>query len=555
MFLTTMISNNLFITSSVMVLASILIAAIAVDSSYAFIKAFQQRGYSRRAYLDWVYKDGGKYSMRELNVALFSIFSYMLFITLFGVFHYALVAYIGLVFILGFNVLFHHSQVKVERQKLDNTSRVKRLKILLLVMMTVICIAFISLMNYLIFTLELEFFKIIGYSVLGLLPIIMPMMVALADFIVQPIEYGRRKHYKRISKEKLEKNEKLITIGITGSFGKTSVKNILATILSEKFSVLASPKSYNTPMGISKTILEDYSDQEIFIAEMGARHVGDIKELAKYIPCDIGVITSVSRQHLEGFKTLDNILDTKFELAQNLKKDGVMFYSGDNDGSKTLYERNQGEKHIISIASDNDGIISASNFNISECGSTFVLTINGETKNVSTVLLGKHSISNILLAVKVANYLGLDNEQIAKGIEKIAPVPHRMQILKGVDGVTVIDDSYNANPHGAKAACEILKMFKTKKIVITSGLVELGNLEQLENKKLGENLATSTDEVILIGKNRVKPIVAGLITANYSEENIHIVDSLEDAMTILSQIMQNGTTVLFLNDLPDSYLT
>ena len=555
MFLTTMISNNLFITSSVMMLASILIAAIAVDSSYAFIKAFQQRGYSRRAYLDWVYKDGGKYSMRELNVALFSIFSYMLFITLFGVFHYALVAYIGLVFILGFNVLFHHSQVKVERQKLDNTSRVKRLKILLLVMMTVICIAFISLMNYLIFTLELEFFKIIGYSVLGLLPIIMPMMVALADFIVQPIEHGRRKHYKRISKEKLEKNEKLITIGITGSFGKTSVKNILATILSEKFSVLASPKSYNTPMGISKTILEDYSDQEIFIAEMGARHVGDIKELAKYIPCDIGVITSVSRQHLEGFKTLDNILDTKFELAQNLKKDGVMFYSGDNDGSKTLYERNQGEKHIISIASDNDGIISASNFNISECGSTFVLTINGETKNVSTVLLGKHSISNIMLAVKVANYLGLDNEQIAKGIEKIAPVPHRMQILKGVDGVTVIDDSYNANPHGAKAACEILKMFKTKKIVITSGLVELGNLEQLENKKLGENLATSTDEVILIGKNRVKPIVAGLITANYSEENIHIVDSLEDAMTILSQIMQNGTTVLFLNDLPDSYLT
>ena len=152
MFLTTMISNNLFITSSVMMLASILIAAIAVDSSYAFIKAFQQRGYSRRAYLDWVYKDGGKYSMRELNVALFSIFSYMLFITLFGVFHYALVAYIGLVFILGFNVLFHHSQVKVERQKLDNTSRVKRLKILLLVMMTVICIAFISLMNYLTVT-------------------------------------------------------------------------------------------------------------------------------------------------------------------------------------------------------------------------------------------------------------------------------------------------------------------------------------------------------------------------------------------------------------------
>ena len=555
MFLTTMISNNWIISLCVMVITSVLIAGIAVDSSYAFIKAFQQRGYSRSSYLDWVYKDCGKYTVREAHVSLFSIFSYVLFVTLFGIFSYSLIAYLGLVFIAGFNILFHHSQVEVERQKLDYTSRIKRLHIALFVIMIIMCFGLITLMDYLIFAKEITFFRFFGYSVLGLIPIIMPVMVALADIIVQPIENGRRKYYKKIAKEKLEKNKELITIGITGSFGKTSVKNILATILLEKYTVLASPKSYNTPMGISKTILEDYDNQQVFIAEMGARHKGDIRELAEFIPCDIGVITSVSPQHLEAFKTLDNILDTKFEIAENLKKDGVMFYSGDNEGSKKLYERNQGDKHIISIAPDNSGIISASNIDISESGSTFTLTINGESKEVSTVLLGKHNISNILLAVLVADSLSLNIEQIANGIEKISPIPHRLQILKGADGVTVIDDSYNANPHGVQAGCEILKMFKTKKIVITSGLVELGDLEQDENRKLGELLAESTDEVILIGKTRVTPIVEGLITANFKEEHIHIVDSLDNGMTILSQIIQKGTTVLFLNDLPDSYLT
>ncbi|MEG2002765.1 MAG: cyanophycin synthetase, partial [Clostridia bacterium] len=148
----------------------------------------------------------------------------------------------------------------------------------------------------------------------------------------------------------------------------------------------------------------------------------------------------------------------------------------------------------------------------------------------------------------------LNIDEIKSGIEKLQPIPHRLQLIDCANGVTVIDDSYNANPHGVKSACEVLALFDGKKIVVTSGLVELGNMENYENKSLGEHLSACASEVILIGAQRATPIVEGLLEQNYNKDKIHICGDLSAATEVLKEIAESGDTVLFLNDLPDSYL-
>lgn len=534
-------------------ITSIVLAFVSVYGSYAFLKAFQQRGYKKIGYLMWLYKDNGKYTSRKLNVTLLSVFSYILFLTLFGVFGFIWVSYLAFSFFVVFNIVYGHSQRKDERQKLEQTSRMKRLEGTLIVLNFAINWGLILFIQLLMMKMPSELWTFVGYSIVCLLTLVFPFLVIASDWIMYPIEKARRNHYKKVALAKLEKNKDVINIGITGSFGKTTVKNILGTILAEKYSVLITQKSYNTPMGIAKSLIEGYDGQEIFIAEMGARRKGEIKELAQFIPCKIGVITAVSRQHLEGFKTLDNIMDTKFELVENLREGGVMFFGGDNDGAVKLFERATCEKHMASVDKKIDGI-AVSDMKVSNKGSSFVLTVGENMVEVSTRLLGKHNISNIVLAVSVANYLGLSIAQIKSGIEKIQSIPHRLELIESSNGVTVIDDSYNANPHGVKSACEVLKLFDGKKYVVTSGLVELGNMEKFENKSLGNNLANCTDGVILVGKQRALPIVEGLLENNYDKDNIRICDDIKEATEILSEILSVGDTVLFLNDLPDSYL-
>ncbi|MEG2002621.1 MAG: Mur ligase family protein, partial [Clostridia bacterium] len=373
---------------------SYILSVVSVYSSYAFLKAFQQRGYKKTGYLRWLYKDNGKYTSRRLNVTLFSVFSYILFLTLFGVFNFPLVSYLAFAFFVIFSVIYGHSQRKNERQKLDRTSRMKRLEATLVVVNFGVYWGLISLFGYIMEANPISLWNYIGYSGVCLLTIVFPFFVIISDWIMFPIEHLRREHYKKLALAKLSKNKDVINIGITGSFGKTTVKNILGTILAEKYSVLITANSYNTPMGISKSLIDSYVSQDIFVCEMGARRKGEIKELAEFIPCKIGVITSVSRQHLEGFKTLENILDTKFELVENLLPNGAMFFSGDNDGSIKLFDRAKCEKHMTSVNSEKEGI-SVTNIEVTKQGSKFTLKIGESTREVSTKLLGKHNISNI----------------------------------------------------------------------------------------------------------------------------------------------------------------
>jgi UDP-N-acetylmuramoyl-tripeptide--D-alanyl-D-alanine ligase len=380
--------------------------------------------------------------------------------------------------------------------------------------------------------------------------------VLFANYLVKPIENKINKKFYYDASKKIKELNNIISVGITGSYGKTSTKFITATILEEKYKVLKTPDSYNTPMGISKVINNDMSDEyDIFIAELGATHIGDIDEVAVLTNPTIGLITSIGPCHLETFKSIDNIMRTKYELIERLPNDGTSIFNYDNEYVKKLADKTFKEKILYGIENIENTDIFATDIRVSETGSTFTLCINElGTIECKTKLLGKHNILNILAGCAVAKVLGLTLEQMAAGISKIESVKHRLELIDPGTGVIVIDDAFNSNPDGAKAALDVLDEFKDRrKIIVTPGMVELGEIEEEENEKFGEYISKVCDVVILVGEKRTAPIVKGFQKLKYSSENLFIVNSLDEASEILKSLTKVNDVVLFENDLPDTY--
>ncbi len=380
--------------------------------------------------------------------------------------------------------------------------------------------------------------------------------MAGAIYIANPIEKNINQKYYTVASNKIKNMKNVKSIGITGSYGKTSTKFFSATILSEKYKVLNTPESYNTPMGISKIINNDLDENfDIFIAELGATKVGDIDEVAKLTNPEIGIITSIGPCHLETFKSIDNIMRTKYELIENLPDDGVAIFNYDNEYVKKLADKTFKEKILYGIENIEDTDVFATDIKVSSKGSTFSLCINGlGTIECETRLLGAHNIHNILAGAAIAKVMGLTLQEIKMGISKIESVEHRLQLIDPGTGVIVIDDAFNSNPDGAKAALDVLDSFKdNRKIIVTPGMVELGEIEEKENEKFGENIAKVCDIAILVGKKRTTPIYNGLKRKTFNEDNLYVVNSLDEASELMKTLTKVGDVVLFENDLPDTY--
>ncbi|TWH82609.1 Mur ligase family protein [Sedimentibacter saalensis] len=380
--------------------------------------------------------------------------------------------------------------------------------------------------------------------------------MAGAIYIANPIEKNINQKYYTVASNKIKNMKNVKSIGITGSYGKTSTKFFSATILSEKYKVLNTPESYNTPMGISKIINNDLDENfDIFIAELGATKVGDIDEVAKLTNPEIGIITSIGPCHLETFKSIDNIMRTKYELIENLPDDGVAIFNYDNEYVKKLADKTFKEKILYGIENIEDTDVFATDIKVSSKGSTFSLCINGlGTIECETRLLGAHNIHNILAGAAIAKVMGLTLQEIKMGISKIESVEHRLQLINPGTGVIVIDDAFNSNPDGAKAALDVLDSFKdNRKIIVTPGMVELGEIEEEENEKFGENIAKVCDIAILVGKKRTTPIYNGLKRKTFNEDNLYVVNSLDEASELMKTLTKVGDVVLFENDLPDTY--
>ncbi len=384
-------------------------------------------------------------------------------------------------------------------------------------------------------------------------PVLLPLWTALAGLLAWPIEKGISEMYFRDAQRILRERNDLIKIGITGSWGKTSVKFILGTMLQEKYPTLITPSSFNTPMGVTKVIRSKLEPgHRVFVAEMGARHVGDIKEMCRLVNPEMGILTSVGPQHLDTFHTLERIIKTKYELIDALPDDGTAFFADDGDICRKLWEKTNMRKCLAGTDPEQDDVW-AEEIRTDSTGSRFMLCTKEERIPCKTRLLGELNIRNIILCASVCFRLGLTAQQVVHGIEKITPVEHRLQLISNPGGMSVIDDAFNSNIRGAEQAFRVLKDMPGNRFLITPGMVELGSQEEEMNLRFGALAADCCDTVILIGKKRSEAIAEGLRQEGFPEDRIHVAGSLDEATRMLSGMVKPGDTVLFENDLPDHY--
>lgn len=375
-----------------------------------------------------------------------------------------------------------------------------------------------------------------------------PLLLLLSNGINAPAEAAIRRHYVRDAKGILQDCPDLKVIGITGSYGKTSMKYFLTTLLRQKYNVLMTPESYNTPMGVVKTIREQLRGyHEIFVCEMGAKKTGEIRELCDIVKPQLGIITSIGPQHLESFKSMENIVNTKYELADAVG--GKVFLNTDNELIAARLPDG-----CIRYGTGENTDYRAQVVSVSRKGTAFTVTYpDGGCHAFQTILIGAHNVVNLCGAVAMADFLGVPPEDIRQGLRRIQPVPHRMQLLEKGPAL-IIDDAFNSNPSGCKAALEAMALFSEYKILVTPGMVELGEQEEALNETFGTQAAGVCDFVIAVGQRRAGPILAGLAKAGYPKEQTYVAKDLADAMQKAYSIETARKKVILLeNDLPDNY--
>ncbi len=536
------------------VLIGLINAAIMSLISYKFFQIVQQCGYKGDDYLKWLANKDNVSTTRLAMLCLLSILGFILTNMALSVIEHPIISYSGFLVSFIFMLIYLNGDRKTKSKlSLVLTRRMIRLFITFTILVVLLSLILIIGINLIAIPFKDHLLSNFRYAVLCICPLLVPYLVLFAYYINEPLERAINKKYLNKCKNKLLGYPNLIKIGITGSFAKTSVKEILNTILSEKYKVLSTPNSYNTPLGIAKTVKRLDESHEVFIAEMGARRIGDIKELTHLVDPNYAIITGVTNQHVETFKLLENIVKTKFEIIENMKG-GKAVFSQDNKISLEMYKKCKLEKVLAGVEKNAKSSVYATDIVTGKNGTKFTLHIGDKQIETSTCLIGKHNVSNVCLAVAIANYLGLTESEIALGISKIQPIKHRLEIFSNHNGVTIIDDSYNANVEGVKCALEVLKTLEGKKYIVTPGLVELGFLEGEENYKLGVEISKVADVAILVGRSRALRIREGLLSQGVSEDKIIMVKNLHEAKEQLKNHLKSGDVVLFENDLPDKYL-
>ena len=403
-----------------------------------------------------------------------------------------------------------------------------------------------------VFLYAIVVFPLFFLSLNGLwsvLPATAPFVLVVADLICSPFERINNDRYIRRAKNALDKSS-AVKIGITGSYGKTSVKNDLEQLLSGSFRTLATPANYNTPLGIAKTMASSDGKEDVLILEMGARRKGDVRELCSLVSPTIGVITGIAPQHLETFGSLENVIAEKNELAGAILPENVVYYNLTDERVRALYEDRIGKKIGIGFEMA-DRLIE--NMNIEEGGTIFDLVKGEERLTLYAPLYGKAAITDLAIACAMSLDLGVPAEALCQRVRGILPTSHRFEV-KASGGVTIIDDSYNINPIGAATALDSLSLFQAKRrIVYVSGIVELGADTERENRKLGEKIAAICNSAIVAGGKYGDLVVQGILGAEPSFSVIRVADTVE-ASAVFRQLLREGDVLLIMSDLPRDYL-
>lgn len=524
------------------VLTTALYFAAAWLSLRRFIHMFQLNSYKPKVQLKWLKDNARRFFAGHIAGAIISLICAVLSIGL-------TTSSVGqglLMIPISVVLLFSAIYLRPEPAKipLKYTARIKRL-------IFTLCIIYL-LPAIVLFALYDWGFTVVFAAAYTLWVLLSPYAVLLANIINRPVEQAINRHYINDAKRILKDCPNLTVIGITGSFGKTSVKYFLDELLSVRYNVLKTPGNFNTPLGVVKTVRGELrATHDIFLCEMGAKNVGDIKEICDIVHPKHGIITSVGPMHLESFGSIENVRKTKFELADALPEDGFLWLNTD---SENVREGAKDRRFIGYGINSREGYY-VDDLCMSASGSEFdVVSPSGERCRFKTKLIGAHNALNICGAAAVANTLGIPLEQLKPAVRRLESVPHRLE-LKNSGDATIIDDAYNSNPSGAAAALETLKQMDGFRILCTPGMIELGEKQYKLNFELGEKAAECCDFAVAVGKTNSEAIISGLKSGGFGEDKIFAAKSLNEAMKKIYSLTTDGKRKIILleNDLPDNY--
>lgn len=399
-----------------------------------------------------------------------------------------------------------------------------------------------------------------------LFDILTPLIVSLVVFSFQPLAVLVRNNTLNKAAEKI-KNIKsagnLKVIAITGSYGKTSTKEFLSTILSKKYKVLKTKEHQNSEIGISRCILDELNkEHQVFIAEVGAYNKGKVKEVCNILKPEIGVVTGVNEQHLALFGSLDNLLSAEGgrELAKMLPEDGVLVLNGDNKYCLDLYKKSDSpaderKKVYSTTGSKVNSDVWTDQLSVHEDFISF-LAVDKSKKVVHfrVNVLGGQNIQNILAAILVAKELDMSLEEIAEACKNIKQEQAGMTLKKGKHGINIIDSSYSSNPDGVYADIDYLNVFSQKKVIVMPCLIELGEKSKEVHERIGKKISEICDLAIITSKDRFEDIKRGAAEAGMEEKNILFCENPNDIYSIITLFCKSGDAVLLEGRVPSRLL-
>lgn len=355
------------------------------------------------------------------------------------------------------------------------------------------------------------------------------IVVFIISFLVLGLSYPTE-FYRDITVEKAirkiefirKQNKRFLVIGVTGSYGKSSTKEYLAQILENKFNVIKTLGTNNTPIGIAHTILEKLSDQtDIFVVEMGAYKRGEIAYMSQVVHQNIGILTSVNEQHLSLFGSLENTIQAKYEIIDALPKNGLALFNGNNKNAYKLYMATNKKKVLYrSLYRLAEGKVSSKKLFADitavkvvpeKTHVTFDAKLEGAIMHFKAPLLGAHNVENILPGIYIGHYLGMKEGQLKRAVANLIPFSKTMNYYKLKRGPILIDDTFNANPEAVLAALEYMNLYSGKKILVLQPMIELGKNAYQEHYRVSKAVSGVCDYVFLTNKNFQDAILKGII--------------------------------------------
>lgn len=527
------------------VVYSLVLALVLVLNSVTFINLFQMTGYKTSDYLEWYKNENNSIKNVNFNFTALVLFLLLLVEAVVIVFRLSSVIYWSSLLTLLILVVFANQNYLLVRFKkpLIYTKRVKRL------MVQLFCVYFSlsMLFCYLIFSLNAKFISLFFAMFTGTF-----YFIFVVNYIFIFLEKIISFYYIRKAKNKLRQFPNLIVVAITGSFGKTSCKFILTHLLQQKYSTVCTPKSFNTIMGITKTILNELTQTtQVFVVEMGADRKNDIKKLCKLIAPNIAILTGIGPSHLKTFKTEENIIKTKYQIMQGLAEGGTGVFNLQDENVRLLFKKFVGNK--LGVATPDSGYW-AKLVKLDESGNYFQLNLNGQVLEIETKLLGRHQMLNTVFAASVAQMLGVEGEKIVHAMRTMPQIKNRLELARLSGDNFILDDSFNSNLKGCMEALYVLSKFSDyKKIVITPGMVDLGKKGYVENFKFAKQMAKVCDEVYVVNKVNKEALTNGLRAGGFNNDKVYYFNSFNEAFMRVKQNLTNKHIILIENDLPDQY--